>query len=145
VLHPLTEIELHFKINPKSTTRKIQQRPPLYQETTTPPSCKPNIQNPATTTTPPSCKQQTQHPKSTTPKLKSKVIQNNQIMPSTQAQAQARFQLSTTTPPRRDRDRHKPKLVSNCQPPRHHKINKEQRRAMENRGDSIEKKKKKKK
>ena len=69
-LHPLIEIELHFKINPKLTTRKIQQRPPLYQETT-PLSCKPNIQNPATTTTLPSCKQQTQHPKSTKIKIKS--------------------------------------------------------------------------
>ena len=90
-LHPLIEIEFHFKINPKSTTKKIQQRPPLYQETTTPPSCKPNIQNLATTTTPPNYKQQTQQPKS-----KSKVIQNNQITLSTQAQAH--FQPSTTTP-----------------------------------------------
>ncbi len=99
-------------------TSKTQQQPPLYQAA----NSKPNIQN--------------------QPKSKSKVIQNNQITPSTQTQA--RFQPSTTTPPCQDRDRRKPKPVSNHQPPRHHKINREQRRAMENRGESKEREKKKK-
>jgi hypothetical protein len=146
-LHPLIEIELHFKINPKSTTTTTLPRDH---------STKLQTQHPKPSNNHHSTKLQIANP---TSKINHSKINQNQNQKSSKItncdrdrdlRAQlAQAEIGANRPPHRDRQAQaeisKPKPVSNRQPPCHHKINREQMRDMENReqrGEHREGKKK---